>query len=345
MRGLPNGSSTTVTVTAQNDAFPALAVWPASSGTGTPFGAPAAATVSALAGTGSAAGTVTLTWPEFPGNGDPVAGYFVQRLAPGAMAAPGGAQACTVTTPAPGRVVAPTPGGAVAEQLSLGQGARSAVFSALDAVDTTYSFVVWGYNAAGCTPSAVVSAVTVPSPGVVDTSRIDSSMVKADAIVDLQLRSVPTTSPVTSPRYWVQQVDAGGAPVGSAQSFTLGGFPRAVTQGSFGEVYRYAVRVCDLGSGTEVCTPYSAPITAPAPSLTFEFGTPPVYDGTSWSWLFDPPNGSLVPEYSCGSVTAGPPAPDAGEVAGSTCTPSAPVTKGDAWLQLSLGGYEFVYFG
>jgi hypothetical protein len=345
VRGLANGSPATVTVTARNDAFPALAVWESASATATPFGAPVSSTVTAITGGGQPPGTVTLTWAEFPGNGDAVAGYFVQRLAPGSGSAPGGAQACTVTTPAPGRVVAPSIGGAVVEQLALGQGARSAVFSGLTAVDTSYPFVVWGYNAAGCAASAVVSAVTVPSPGVVDTSRIDSSMVQQQqgAIVDLQLRSVPTTSPVTSPRYWVQQLDASGAPVGSAQSFTLGGFPRAVTQGSFGEAYRYAVRVCDLASGTEVCTPYSAPITAPAPSLTFEFGTPPVYDGTSWNWLSDPPNGTLVPEYSCGSVTAGPPAPDTGEVIGSTCTPTAPATRGDAWLRLSLGGYEFVY--
>ncbi|MCS5722587.1 Ig-like domain-containing protein [Herbiconiux sp. CPCC 203407] len=348
VRGLTNGSPATVTVTARNDAFPALAVWASSSATATPFGAPASSTVTAVTGGGLPAGTVTLSWAEFPGNGDAVAGYFVQRLTPGTTAAPGGAQACTVTTPAPGRVVAPSTGGAVVEQLDLGQGARSAVFSGLTAVDTSYPFVVWGYNAAGCTPSAVVSAMTVPSPGVVDTSRIDSSMVQQGAIVDLQLRSVPTTSPVTSPRYWVQQVDAGGAPVGSAQSFTLGGFPRAVTNGAFGEAYRYAVRVCDLASGIEVCTPYSAPLTAPAPSLTFEFGSAPVYDGTSWSWLSDPPNGSLVPEYSCGSTAAAPPTPESGSgvVIGTTCTPPAPAPQGeDAWLQLSLGGYEFVYFG
>lgn len=347
VRGLVNGSSATVTVTARNDAFPALAVWASSTASATPFGAPAAATVTAVAGGAQAPGTVTLSWPEFPGNGDAVAGYFVQRLAPGSSAVPGGAQACTVTEPAPGRVVAPAPGGVVLEQLGLGQGARSAVFSGLTAVDTKYPFVVWGYNAAGCTPSSVVSAVTVPSPGEVDTSRIDSSMVRVqqEAVVDLQLRSVPTTSPVAAPRYWVQQLDASGAPVGAAQSFTPGGFPRAVTGGSFGETYRYAVRVCDLASGTEVCTPYSAPLTAPEPSLTFAFDTQPVYDGTSWSWLADPPNGTLVPLYSCGAASAGQPVPDAGAATATTCTPADPAPRGDAWLHLSLGGYSFVYVG
>ncbi|MFB2583570.1 Ig-like domain-containing protein [Herbiconiux liukaitaii] len=347
VRGLSNGSSTTVTVTARNDAYPALAVWASSSATGTPFGAPAASTVSALAGSGSAAGTVTLTWPEFPGNGDAVAGYFVQRLAPGTTGVPSGSQACAVTSPAPGRVVAPVPGGAVAEQVALGQGARSAVFTGLDAVDTSYAFVVWGYNAAGCTPSAVVSAVTVPSPGSVDVNGIDASMEVQGRVVDLQLRGVPVTSglPVLAPRYWVQQVDGSGAPVGVAQSFTLGGYPRAVTNGAFGEVYRYTVRVCDLSIGLEVCTPYSAPISAPEPSLTFDFEVPPAYDGTSWSWLNDPPNGAIVPQYSCGSVVAGDPSPGTGVVVGTTCTPDTAVAEGDAWLQLTIGDHRYVYFG
>jgi hypothetical protein len=345
VQGLANGSSATVTVMARNGAFPALAAWASSSATGTPFGAPAASAVSAVAGTGSAAGTVTLGWPEFAGNGDAVAGYFVQRLAPGTTAPPSGAQACSVSSPAPGTVVAPSTGGAVLEQVALGQGARSAVFTGLTEIDTGYPFVVWGWNAAGCAASGVVTAVTVPSPGAVDTSGIDSSMVQEGAVVDLQLRSVPTTSPVAEPRYWVQQVDAGGSPVGSAQSFTPGGFPRAVTGGAFGEAYRYAVRVCDLAGGIEACTPYSAPITAPEPSITFEFGTRPVWDGVRWSWFADPPNGALVPAYACGSAPAEP-APDSGSssTAGS-CTAAVPAAIGDAWLLLSLGGHQFVYRG
>ncbi|MGA1838681.1 Ig-like domain-containing protein [Herbiconiux sp. 11R-BC] len=345
--GLANGTSTTVTVTARNGAYPSLSAWPSVSGAGTPYGAPAASPVSAVANLGSGLGSVTVSWPAFAGNGDAVAGYFAQLLAPGVTSVPGGAQACSVSSPAPGTVSPPRAGGDVAAQLALGGDARSATFSGLDQVDQSYSFVVWGYNAAGCVASAVTTAVASPSPGKVDAGGVSMTMVPSGKTVDVRVDSAPTPSaPSANVRYAVRPVDGGGSPTGARQSFTLGGFPRELTDGAFGERYRFIIQACNVWGSTEVCGPWSDPVTAPEPSLTFAFDSEPVYDGTAWGWLADPPNGTLTPRYSCGTGT--PPAEPGGTggvVGANSCTPDAPAPRGSSWLDLTIGAYHFVYRG
>jgi hypothetical protein len=344
--GLTNGTPSTVTITARNSAYPALAAWPSSSAVGTPFGPPTASVVSAVAAVDGAAGSVTLAWPEFAGNGDRVTGYFAQQLAPGATSVPGGAQACTVSAPAPGRVDPPQPGGDVLAQQSVSATARMATFSGLTEVDADYHFVVWGYNGAGCAASAVVSAVAYPSPGKVDASRVGMTMTVDDAIVDVRVDSAPTPAAVSNPKYYVRAVDGGGTPTSAPAAFTLGGYPRSLTGGGFGANYRFVIQACNVYSGAEVCGPYSDPVVAPEPSLTFEFPTPPVYSGTAWSWTNDPPNGELVPEYACGGSPTPPGENPGGQTVGpNSCTPAVPVAPGDAWLYLTIGERHYVYLG
>ncbi|MGD8166840.1 Ig-like domain-containing protein [Herbiconiux sp. P16] len=351
--GLANGQSSTVTVTARNGAYPALAVWPSASASGTPFGPPAASTVSAVANLDSGPGSVTLSWPEFPGNGDRVTGYFAQLLADGAGSVPGGAQSCSVSSPAPGTVDPPRAGGDVAAQQNLGADARSATFDGLTEVDSTYAFVVWGYNAAGCVASAVVSAVAYPSPGQVDASGVALSMQPRDGgrWVDVRIDSAPTPNAVANPRYYVRAVDGGG-PTGPAVSLQLGNFPRELTGGDFGAAYRFVIRACNVWSGVEVCGPYSATVTAPEPSISFDFApSPPSGGGTAWTWTTGPQNGSLQPEYWCGSDAVYLANKDHPEnlpqdqvVGPNSCTPGAPVT-GDAALYVRIGAHGFVYLG
>ncbi len=346
VRGLANGSSTTITVTARNGAYPALAVWPSASAAGTPYGAPSASGVSAVANLDSGPGSVTLSWSDFAGNGNAVAGYYAQQLAPGTTTIPGGAQACTVSSPAPGRPTAPQEGGSVVAQRAVAADVRTATFTGLTDVDASYSFVVWGYNAAGCTASSLVTAVAYPSPGQVDASQVSMTMVQSGTTVDVRVDSAPTPSAPSNPRYIVQQLDAGDTPVGSPQSFTLGGFPRSLTGGAFGEVYRFTLRACSVWGGVEVCGAASAPIAAPEPSVTFEFTGGPAYDGTSWSWTSGPSNGALTPQYYCGPRSVTPSADPAGRtVTPTTCTPSTPTAVGDAWLLVVIGSREYVYFG
>ncbi|QJU53247.1 Ig-like domain-containing protein [Herbiconiux sp. KACC 21604] len=345
--GLANGSSASVSVTARNGALPALAVWASSTVTGTPYGPPLASVVNAAVDPAAALGSVTLSWAEFPSNGDAVAGYYAQLLAPGSSSAPTGAQACTVTAPAPGSVVAPQTGGAVLAQQSLDSGARSAVFSGLGEIDTGYSFVVWGYNAAGCTASAIATAVATPSPGRVDAAAVSMEMADSGDTVDVRVLSAPAPGPLADPRYRVQRVDAGGAPLGRPVAFTLGGFPRQLTGGDFGENYRFVITACSTWGGTEVCGPASEPVTAPGPSLTFDFGVEPVYSGGVWSWPNGPANGAIVARYFCGGPGA-PPAQSetAGTATATSCTPAAPAPAvGDAWLLVAIGDHERVYFG
>ncbi|WP_440710530.1 Ig-like domain-containing protein [Herbiconiux sp. YIM B11900] len=347
--GLANGSSAEITVTARNGAFPALAVWPSASAGGTPYGAPIAPSITAVANLDAGPGTVTVRWPEFGGNGNAVSGYIVQQLAPGTASAPGGAQSCTVSAPAPGAVSLPQVGGAVLAQQVLGAEARAATFTGLTGVDTAYPFAVWGYNAAGCAVSGVVSAVAYPSPGTIDAAALQAGlrMVQQGSLVDVEVTSVPASGTVSNARYYVQAVDGAGAPTGAPTALSVPGFPRAVTQGAFGEAFRFQLQACNVWGGTEVCGPFSSTVQAPEPSLTFAFGTAPRYDGTSWGWTNDPPNGSLVPTYYCGSTSAGAPSRDeAGRtVTATSCTPASPVAPGDAWLLVAIGAYDYEYPG
>jgi hypothetical protein len=134
--------------------------------------------------------------------------------------------------------------------------------------------------------------------------------------------------------------------VSSPQSFTLGGFPRSLTGGAFGEVYRFTLTACSMLGGVEVCGPASAPISAPEASVTFEFGADPSYDGAAWRWTTAPANGALVPDYYCGSRSVAPSAdPDGRTVTPASCTPAVPATVGDAWLLVVIGSREYVYLG
>ncbi|MCS5733608.1 Ig-like domain-containing protein [Herbiconiux daphne] len=348
IEGLANGTSVTVAVTARNSAYPALAVWPAASAAGTPFGAPSAAAVSAVADLSGGPGAVTVTWDEFAGNGDRVAGYFVQQLTPGSTSAPAGGQACSVSSPAPGTLDPPRAGGSVVAQQKFGSGAGSATFGGLTDIDTAYSFVVWGYNAAGCVASEVVSAVAYPSPGQVDAAALAASgmsLVQNDTIVDLRVDAAPTPNATSNPRYYVRPVDAGGNPVRGRTAFTLGGYPRGVTGGAFGEVYRFQLQACNVYGGAEVCGAFSDPVAAPGPSLTFDFAVPPVYADGAWTWVNGPANGSLTPQYSCGdgSVPVGD-NPGGQTVTATSCTPAS-TGSGAPWLRLEIEPYDYVYRG
>ncbi|WP_308799767.1 Ig-like domain-containing protein [Agromyces silvae] len=170
--GLANGSRVPVSVSARNEAYPALAAWTAATAAGTPFGSPVAGMIQ-VAGD-AVSGVVTVSWSPFDGNGDPIAGYFVQRLIPGDATVPGGPQACQVSAPAPGQVVPPANGGNVAVTVATGPEATSVQFSDPPAEGVTYSFIVWGFNRAGCAHTEVAGTVVRPAPAPV--SEVAGSM-------------------------------------------------------------------------------------------------------------------------------------------------------------------------
>lgn len=289
---LANGSGVAVSVSARNGAFPALATWTEATTTGTPFGAPIAGDIAVDAD--PSAGAVVVSWSPFAGNGDAIGGYFVERLVEGESSVPTGAQACSVTKPAPGTVVAPTPGGTVAEVVRVGPEAARVTFTGTSTEAARYSFVVWGYNRAGCVHTAVASTVVRPAPGGV--SGVDSTMDWLNAeIWDRYISGVDAGTR----RYQIIAVDANGARVGTPRDFNGTGWLRSLLNRPFGETARFQVRACSVWGS---CGPWSE--TQPSgqsPSLTFALPGR-AYDAatSTWTWAADPANGGLPAAYRCG---------------------------------------------
>ncbi len=289
---LVNGSQVPITVSARNQAYPSLAVWNEAGTSGTPFGAPIAGGI-AVNGD-AAAGTVTVAWDAFAGNGDPIGGYFVERLVDGESRVPGGGQACSVSKPAPGTVSPPVGGGSVAEVVSVGPGVTSVQFAGT-AESTRYSFVVWGYNRAACVNTEVAGAVVRPAPGAVRD--VDSRMDFRTA--DVYDRYITGVSP-DAWRYDIVAVDQNGAQIpGTLQSFSGSGWAQDLFARPFGEAVRFQVRTCSVWGS---CGAWSGAIPSDArPSLSFALPSRIWDEGAkSWSWTAAPANSGLPVAFSCG---------------------------------------------
>jgi hypothetical protein len=290
--GLVNGSQVPFTVSARNEAYPALTVWTEAGGTGMPFGPPIAGAISVDGD--SLAGTVTVSWSPFSGNGDAIGGYFVQRLADGQTAVPSGPQACSVTSPAPGEVIAPASGGTVAEVVRVGPDASSVQFTGTATESTRYSFVVWGFNRAACANTEVAGIVVRPAPGAV--SGVQSSMDWMNAETwDRYIDRVDAGAP----RLQIVAVDANGVQIGSPREFRGSGWLRTLLSRPFGEAARFQVRSCSVWGS---CGPWSGVLPSdPQPSLTFALPSR-VWDATTktWSWTAAPDNSGLPATFRCG---------------------------------------------
>ncbi|QEO13418.1 tandem-95 repeat protein [Agromyces intestinalis] len=297
-QALANGSVVSFAVSARNDAYPALVQWSEASGVGTPFGRPIAAAASAVSD--DARGAVTVSWAGFEGNGDPVLGYYVQRLV-SADAVPSGAQACSVTSPAPGRVVPPTSGGAVAETIETDGATRSVTFSGAVGTPGRYGFVVWGWNRAGCVRGDVVQATVRPAPGPVGSVSSRMDWLAANEVWDRRIDSIAGAG---GARLEIVAVDNRGVQLGAPRSFSGSGWLRELLQRPFGETARFQVRACSEWGN---CGPWSDPLpTGSTPSLTFTvpgLAYAPA-DGpwgeSVWRWSGDPDNSGLPATYRCG---------------------------------------------
>lgn len=289
---LANGSTVEIAVSARNGAFPALAVWTSASATGTPFGAPFAGDIAVSAD--AAAGSVVVSWSPFDDNGDGIAGYFVERLVEGESSVPGGAQACSVTSPAPGTVVAPSVGGIVAEVVRVGPDAASVQFSGTITESAKYSFIVWGYNRAGCVHTDVATTVVRPAPGAVGDVRSEMAWLNAETW-DRYIDDVEAGTP----RLQITAVDAAGARIGSPKDFGGSGWLRQLLNRPFGETARFQVRACSVWGS---CGPWSQTLpSGQSPTLTFALPGR-TYDAATatWSWAADPANNGLPAAYRCG---------------------------------------------
>lgn len=326
-QSLANGGDVAVAVSARNGAFPALATWTEGTTSGTPYGAPIPGDISVAAD--PAAGSVVVSWTPFAGNGDAIGGYYVQRLVEGESSVPTGAQACSVTTPAPGAVVAPTPGGTVAEVVRAGPGTASVSFAGTSTEAARYSFIVWGHNRAGCAHTAVASTVVRPAPGGV--SGVDSTMDWLNA--ETWDRYVSGVDAGTR-RLQIIAVDANGARVGTPRDFDGSGWLRSLLNRPFGETARFQVRACSVWGS---CGPWSE--TQPSgesPSLTFALPGR-AYDPATgtWTWSADPANNGLPAAYRCGvdGDAAGRPAQSA-----TSCRVAGAGPGDRVWLDVEVAG-------
>ena len=328
--GLSNGEDTAFTVSARNDAYPALSTWNTSAGTGRPFGPARAGGISAT-GTDSS-GTVAVAWDAFDGKGDPILGYYVQRLSGSTV--PTGAQACTVSSPAPGQVVPPRPGGIVDEQKDVSGGTHSVVFDNLLSDNGDYSFVVWGYNRAGCAATPVETVRVRPAPGPV--TAVQGGMEPRGDAWDYHLTGVNPRSGID--HYTIR---AGGG-TGSGVDFDRTAWPRELLNGPFGEKVGFELRACSAWGS---CGPWSDPETAKEESLTFTVAGL-AYDpmGGQFSWTGDPSNGSSFPAtYRC-SVPDDPSVQPTDADSPNTCTlPGPPPPAGTVRLTVTVNAHSFDY--
>ncbi|WP_448809474.1 Ig-like domain-containing protein [Agromyces bauzanensis] len=332
VRGLVNGSQVPFTVSARNEAYPALAVWTQAGGTGTPFGPPIAGAID-VAGD-SAAGTVTVSWSPFSGNGDAIGGYFVQRLADGQTSVPTGPQACSVTSPAPGQVIAPASGGTVAEVVQVGPDASSVQFTGTATESTRYSFVVWGYNRAGCVNTEVAGIVVRPAPGTV--TQVQSAM----DWMNIETWDRYISGVNAGPRLQIVAVDANGVQLGQPVEFRGSGWLRTLLGRPFGEAARFQVRECSVWGS---CGPWSQVLpTDPQPTLTFALPSRVWNEaGKTWSWTAPPDNSGLPATFTCGIDGARD-----GRAAQSATTCQIPEAKpGDrVWLDVEIAGVTARYW-
>ena len=312
--GLANGTSVEYTVSARNDSLPALSRWAVSSGDGTPFGAPEAGGITANGS--DAEGTVTVTWNAFADSGDPILGYYVQRL--DRDQTPTGAQACTVSSPAPGLVVPPAVGGFVSAQESVPGRSTSASFADLGSLNGRYSFVVWGYNRAGCVASEVASVSLRADPATAPV--VQGAMDWRGDAWDYRITGVSAVPGATG----FQLKAAGSAdPVGPGPGnpFTGAGWPRELLGGSFGSVVSVQVRGCNDWGG---CGPWSTAATAPEASVSLTVGGIR-YDPAlgQFSWTSDPQNAGAAATYTC-EVRGADVAPTPADSPRSCTLPGAP---------------------
>ncbi|WP_198668709.1 Ig-like domain-containing protein [Homoserinimonas sp. OAct 916] len=353
-----NGVPLDVTVSARNQAFPTLAVWQYATTSGTPYGPPKAGALE-VNSTDSDTATVTLTWNAFNPNGDELLGYFAQLL-PGDQV-PSGAQACSVSNPAPGVVSEPTGG----QLLAVPANSRSALFTDLKTVDKNYSFVVWGYNRSGCTATNVAQVTVRPAP---ERASAAIEMRWVDDEHSAHEPYVVSVSP-SNPTYKVRAVDQAGKVVTPEVTFSGSGFVRQIFQkaGSlpdgllaYGTAWSVQVASCKAWG----CGPFSATVTSSEPAVSLKLtglrydwtrttatdpdpvdpGDPidpppttppvPVVGDGRFSWTGAASNNGLPTSFSCQATVAGEPVP--GGAGNGTCTIGAIPEGSRAWLEMAV---------
>ncbi len=264
--------------------------------------------------------TVALNWAPFEG----AAGYFLENLGPGGTTA---TVPCGVGSAGPR---APT-GGIV---IPLGS-VTSTVVPGLTPAEMSYGFLIWGYNAVACVPSALVTVDVPVTASPLSITSVQGGMIDSGDDWEFQITGIAPEAD----HYELQRIENGDPVGGVARVLDDGVIPRTVTGGPFGVTYEYRIRACSNGPGDDGtgCGPWSTQA-APEPSLTLTLDALR-YDASLGAWSFGvlPDNGPLRVRLVCGS--------DSGASGGFTvtdlgCSTDVPVGTDDAYMKVSVNGHS-----
>ncbi|WP_108962475.1 Ig-like domain-containing protein [Mycetocola zhujimingii] len=321
---LSNGTTVEFSVSARNDALPALAAWNSASGSGKPFGPPSPGRITVDANPENASATVR--WDGFLENGDPIRKYFVQRLTVNSV--PTGDQSCSGSTPNP------VPGGIVAAQRETDGAGREATFGGLEGADTVYYFVVWGYNGAGCVSTVVATRTVFETPPSI--SQVDGGMAYTDARASFDY-VISRVSPTDYDYYKIRSL--AGATPSEWTRFSGNGTPRTVLGLGTGSVVNFEIVGCRAWGSYELCGG-SKTVIADEPSVSLvPAGVQFDLTTQTFSWTADPPNGGIAATYRCGSE-----GDSAVTVADINSCVLPPTHSGRAWLEVTVNGHTNTYF-
>ena len=191
----------------------------------------------------AAAGAVTVSWSPFAANGDAILGTTCSASSTVRRECRADRRRARSRRPPRERSCAPSSGGTVTETVPVSPDTTSIRFSGTASDSTRYSFLVWGYNRAGCVSTEVAGTVVRPGPGAVTDVRSGMDFYNGPETWDRYIDGVD----VSAPRIQIVAVDANGAQIaGSIQEFGGTGWLREIfsnpSRFAFGQTARFQVR-------------------------------------------------------------------------------------------------------
>ncbi|GAB2527032.1 hypothetical protein GCM10027064_25250 [Microbacterium petrolearium] len=266
--------------------------------------------------TDPAAGAVVVEWSPFTA-GEPVRGYFAQRLRPGESPGSCRADGGEVTAPAGGEV------------LDAGA-ALAAAFGGAAPPDGGYRLIVWGYTDDECVASEAVTVHADPLPGAVAHD--------GGAMAWIGTRYEYVAAPAAFAGFY--QLRAPGAE--DAVAFTGSAVPRELLGGPFGQPVAYELRACTPWGSEARCGEWTT-FAAPEPSLDFTLADLAYDEATgTWTWSGLPDNGGASVRVSCWSYSQ-----THGQMVGQPggCSTTTVVPAHDAVLQARIAGITLLIAG
>jgi hypothetical protein len=227
--GLTNGQTVSVSLSARNAAYTALATWNSVSTNGTPAGPPVSISAPTATATDS---SIAVTFDgAFADNGRSISGYRVIAY---------------TNRNSPPTCAAPNPSGSVLQSVGT---STAATFSGLSS-ESGYSIIVLATNSIGCSPSPAVSAHT--SPGMV-TAISTSGPNRAGATYDYALTGATVSSRTAGDYTFYYRLQGDTVPATQYGPVAIGALLTAEGQ-QYGHAISVELRACrNFADAGEIC--------------------------------------------------------------------------------------------